>query len=285
MNDLAADLIEGYNLRRQTGKADISQIVKIEAAKQIVLDIKKNNLFPHFISLLVELHFHNHTGKLYQVHNIKSIIYDIQKYGYIYDRETRHFIEDPDVRITKNWGVLHENTEYLFAFMRLDIAGNSSLVRSNPSPVVESAYDDLRKIVRGSVIKRNGRIWSWEGDGGLAAFHFDKKNHDAALSAMEIIHTLFMYNRLYNRLDRPLKIRVAIHTGPNIYTDDEKDLKKCDTVKKVTEIGEEYTDENCVTISDTTWISFDHILASQMKKIKISSNKQYCKYELKWHNL
>ncbi len=285
MNDLAANLIEGYSLRERTGKPDMSHIMKIEAAKQIVLDIKRNKLFPHFVSLLVDVHFHKYAGKLYEVHNIKSIINDIQKYGYIYDRDTRHFIEDPEVRTTKNWGVLHEDTEYLFAFLRLDIEGNSALVRNNPSHIVESAYKDLNKIVRGSVIKRNGRIWSWEGDGGLAAFHFDRKNHDAAISAMEIIHGVFMYNRLHNRLSSPLKVRIAIHTGPNKYTDDNNELKKCDTVKKVIEIEEQHTEVNTVTISDTTWISFDQILSSQMKKFNISSNKQYCKYELKWHNL
>ncbi len=285
MNDLAGNLIEGYSIRERMGKADMSHIMKIEAAKQIVLDIKRNNLFPHFVSLLVDVHFHNFAGKLYHVHNIKNIIDDIRRYGYIYDREARHFIEDPHVRITKNWGVLHEDTEYLFAFLRLDIAGNSALVRSNPSPVVESAYSDLNKIVRDSVLKRNGRIWSWEGDGGLAAFHFDRKNHDAALSAMEIIHSLFMYNRLSNRLDRPLEIRIAIHTGPNIYADDNNELKKCDTVKKVIEIEEQHTDLNTATISDTTWISFDQVLASQMNKFNISENKQYCRYALKWHNL
>jgi hypothetical protein len=48
-------------------------------------------------------------------------------------------------------------------------------VRKYPADVIEKTYEDLRLMVEGAIDKRNGRIWSWEGDGGLVAFFFSHK--------------------------------------------------------------------------------------------------------------
>ena len=94
MNDLAGNLIEGYTLHERTGKIDLSHLVKEDAALQIVKDMKEYKLFPHFISLLVDVHFNWLMGRRYPVHNIKGIINEIQSYGFIYNRENKFFIDN-----------------------------------------------------------------------------------------------------------------------------------------------------------------------------------------------
>jgi hypothetical protein len=53
------------------------------------------------------------------------------------------------------------------AVLRLDIAGNTLLVKNNPKQLIDKAYGDLREIVNSAVVSRLGRLWTWEGDGLL----------------------------------------------------------------------------------------------------------------------
>ncbi len=275
-------LIQGYDFHQRTGIPETIPIQKTEAARQIVSDIKENRLFTQFVSLLVDIHYNGITGRKYPVNNIGLLIREIQDYGYLYDKKNRMFVEDPKLRVTRNWGVLLEGEDYIFTFLRLDIVGNTQLVKKYPYAAIKATYSDLHEIVQQTVIKRHGRIWSWEGDGGLVAFHFSNRNQKAMLCAMEIINRVFLYNRFDSRLKQPLEIRVAVHTGTCEYTSNEEIIQDSETIKKITEIESKYTEPNTVTISDTAWINLDPILADSMEPIKIDTRKNYYRYMLKW---
>ncbi len=275
-------LIQGYDFHKRTGIPENIPIQKTEAARQIVSDIKANNLFTQFVSLLVDVHYNGLTGRKYPVNNIGNLIREIQDYGYLYDKKNRMFVEDPSLRITRNWGVLLEGEDYIFTFLRLDIVGNTKLVKKYPYNTIKSTYSDLHEIVKETVIKRHGRIWSWEGDGGLVAFHFSNRNQKAMLSAMEIINRVFLYNCLECKLKQHVELRVAVHTGACEYTESEEIIKDSETIKNIIEIESKYTEPNTVTISDTAWINLDPILADSMTPIDIGPRKKYYRYKLEW---
>lgn len=114
--------------------------------------------------------------------------------------------------------------------------------------------------------KRNGRIWNWEGDGGLAAFYFSQKNNSAVLSAMEIIHELFIYNMVGCRMDERLKVRIAVHSGPCQYRHNFEDISS-DTIKKIVEIEFKYTKPDSVTFSSSVYLTLlPFILTTQCTK-------------------
>ena len=284
MKLLARKMIDGYDIHRRTGIQESIPIQKNIAAQQIVRDIIEKNLFPHFMSLLVDIHYNGYMGRKHPIQNINILVTEIQNYGFVYDKINRLFVEDPEVRISRNWGVLMEGEEYIFTFLRLDIVGNTKLVKKYPNDVIQNTYRDLHSIVDKAIIRRHGRIWNWEGDGGLVAFHFSRRNLLAVLSAMEIANRIFIYNKLSCRLDQPLEVRIAVHTGPCEYTDNEEDLKKSETVKKIIEIESMNTRPNTVTISDITGINLDQILTQNLGLLDIDSRKKYMKYELIMEN-
>jgi len=250
-----------------------------DAASQIVRDIKKDELMLDFIILLIQCQETGLGGRKYRVPHLREIINELNKAGLIYDGEVKMFLENPRVRRTKNWGVLRENDEYIFTFLSLDIVGSSAIVGQNESEIVYSTYDDLRGIVQSAIERRNGRIWNWAGDGGLAAFYFSNKNSNAVLSAMEIIHELYLYNLVSCRLNKPLRIRMAINNGPCLYMRNYGDIKS-DTLKKLFEIETKYTPPNHVTLSDSVYHMMNETIAAQLTPSKYGANTSCYTYQL-----
>ncbi|MCP4132231.1 MAG: hypothetical protein GY754_14765 [bacterium] len=275
-------IVEDYNLNKRTGYPESVPIPKSEAARQIVLDLKALGLFPHFVTLLVEAQYSGIMGRKYQINYLKQIVMELNECGFIFDQETRMFVEDSSKRVSTNWGVLREGMEYFFTFLRIDIVGNSKLVREYTDDIIQSTYSDLGTIVRNAIIKRDGRIWSWEGDGGLAAFYFGNRNLMSTLSAMDILHGLFMYNQVECKLKNDLEVRLAVHNGPFDFTGNEEDIKKNEAVKQAIEIEAKYTNPNSATISDVVKTTLDSLLTDQFTPITVSKEVTYYNYQLKW---
>lgn len=282
MEKVAQELISDYDIYKQTGFPENIPIPKIDAAKQIVNDMNKLEIVLHLINLLIKIQFEGLMGRKYQISHLREIIKELTEYGFIYDNINKIFVEDPALRRTRNWGTLRKDKEYIFAFLMLDIVKNSELVRKYSVELINKTYADLKDIVDIAIERRNGRIWSWEGDGGLVAFYFSHKNLLATLSAMEIIHELFIYNQLFCKLDEPLAVRLAVHLGPFEYTEYEDDLKNNDTIKKVIEIEAKYTKPNSLTISNIVYESLVSFLADRFKTLNTGTGVNYYNYQLKW---
>ncbi len=281
---IAKKMMDGYNIHERTGIEEKIFLQKTAAAHQIVLDIIDKNLLPHFISFLVDIHHNEYMGRKQPIKNIARLIEEMKFYGYTFDKINKFFVEDPDVRITRNWGILLEGEEYIIAFIRFDIVGSAKLVKLYPSDLVQSVYREIYNIIEKACLNRHGRIWSWEGDGGLVAFHFFKRNLLATLSAIEIINKLFIYNRLNSRLGQPVELRLAVHTGPCEYSENEEDIKNSEIIKKILEIESLHTKPNTVTISDITSINLDHALVRHLAPLHMENSKKYLRYEMVLEN-
>lgn len=279
MTAITRELLRGYDLHERTGFPESIPIPNLSAAKQIISDIVKEDLLLPFVSLLIDLHDKGRQGRRYQIPMLRQVIKEIFDLGFIYDNANSIFVEDPRIRRTRNWGVLHEGYEYNICFLRLDIAGNSSLVRRYPENLIKKTYNDVRAIVNEAIEKRDGRIWSWEGDGGLVAFYFGNFHVSAILSAMEINHALFMYNMEENRLGSPLVVRIAVHGGSVEYTDNEENLMKSETVKRAYEIEQRYTPPGAVTISEVVKVMVDEVVANEFAPVR-DGNQTYYAYAL-----
>jgi hypothetical protein len=279
---LARAAMPNYDINKRTGIPDSIPITKKDAAQQISRDIKESGLMLEFANILVRTHMEGYMSRPLQISRIREIIHEMFSLGYLYDQEYKMFIENSDVQRTPNWGVLKDNTEYQFTFLRLDIAGNSLIVRDNPAHAVEAAYGELRRIVESAVEKRNGRIWSWEGDGVLASFYFSKKNMNATLAGIEILHELFIFNTMRCSLSAPLNVRIAVHTGPCNYTDNIELIKKNETIKKTIELESKYTAVNSLTISGITGQHFNDVLLARLEKSAKQSSVKYFNYNLAW---
>lgn len=245
---------QGYDIYKRTGYPKDHPIPAQDAASRIVTDMIKEGLFVDFVELLIRIDAEGFMGRRYSLRGLDDVINGIMEQGYTYDKTTGLFMENQQERISLNWGRLKEGDERQITVLRLDIAGNSILVKENPRDRIEKAYKDLRTIISKAVISRLGRLWSWEGDGALGAFMFGNKDALAVFAGMEILHELFLYNKLHNPLNSPIKVRIGITAGPVRFSNSTTECLKGETVKKAVEL-EAKTVANSLAVSRNLFIT------------------------------
>jgi hypothetical protein len=281
MEKLCARLIPDYDLYRRTGFPATIPIPNIDAARQIVRDIKQLNSLPQFVAVLIDVNRNGLMGRSIQIRSLDRILKELEALGLLFREEYGIFMEDHRRNRTSNWGVLREGEIYEFSFLKLDIVGNSELVRRHDKATVDRAYEDLKKIAARIVAKREGRIWRWEGDGGLAAFYFGHKNIQATLSGAEILLELFMYNMLECALERPLSIRMAVHTGPCRFFNSLENLQS-DTLRRLETIESRHTLADSLTLSPGVYTDLGTKLGSFFTPFKETAYKSLYRYKLDW---
>ncbi len=279
---MANELMPNYDVYARTGFRPSMVIPSRDMAQQIVADIVAQERVLDLVSALISIQESGHMGRTYSIPRLRALMQELFEQGYVYDSENGVFVENPQVRKTRNWGTLSPGREYTMAFLRLDIVKNSQLVRTNSNAVIRKAYDHLREIVGNATEKRNGRIWQWEGDGGLCAFFIADKHQRAALAALEIIHELEIYNKVACALSTPLKVRVAVHGGPCEYSENMETVTKNETLKRLREMEENYTQPQSVTISSVVKVMLDDVVSSEFLPLNNHSEGRYYEYALKW---
>ena len=282
MEKLARSFVSSYDLYKKTGYPQSIAIPSRDAARQIVTDINQDGFFIHFINSLFHIHHNGMMGKKCSISYLREIVNGVIDLGYGFDNQNKLFVEDPRVQRTNNWGILMNGADYVFTFLRLDIVGNTRLVKKYPVDVVNSVYSDIRSMLESSVYKFNGRIWKWEGDGGLAAFFFSNPNLSATLSGIQFVNDLFLYNRLESRLEEPVELRLAVHTGRCEYYDNEEELMNNEIVKKTMELEAKYTKPNTLTVSNVVHSTLGHELGVIFKPVRADGVTVHFNYELRW---
>ena len=277
MVHLARRLIHNYDIYKSSGFPKIIAIPNKDAAKQIVNDMSKRNLFLDFVKLLLDARETGIMGRKYKIPYITGILNEIKNAGYMYDSALDIFVENPRIRKTMNWGILKEGEEYIFSFLKFDMVKSSNLVRELTTDVIDNIYTDVRKIVFGISESKYGRIWLWEGDGGLIAFYFNEKENIAAMSAIEILHELFIYNLLKNNSERKIKVRMAVHSGPWIFTFDRENIRG-DTIERTVELEDKFTKPNTITFSDTVYRMLNHKITDILDVFKAGNHSLFHRY-------
>jgi len=284
MTAVVREIIPSYDIHERTGFPPSLAIPGVEVARQIVTDVIQENRLLQLIGSLIDIHEVGIMGRPYPIPHIRTIVQGVIEKGYLFDQENRMFVENPAVRKTRNWGALAQGHEYTFAFLRIDIVENSQLVRNNPAALIQRAYGALRDIVVTSVEKRNGRVWRWEGDGGLAAFIFADKHQKATLAAMEIMHELYIYNQIGCPLSSPLAVRIAVHSGPVEYSENDESLKQSPTLSQLLEIEEQHTRPLTVTISSVVKVMLDAVVSGEFVPLSDDAQSMYFGYNLRWES-
>ena len=265
MERVAADLIPDYDLLKRTGFPPNIPMQGMTAASRIVDDIVGEDLFLHFIERLFLLDREGFMGRSYRVAGLREIFKFIGAEGFIWDAETNRFMEDPRIRRTQNWGRILPGEELRFSLLRVDVVTNSRIVKVHGESAARGAYDNLRGILARCSELRSGRVWSWEGDGALAAFLFGHSTTSSVLAGMALLHELFIYNRAYNRIGEPLRVRAAVHTGPIRYASDVGEILKQETCREVVESESRWTPADSLSISPAVAGTLDRVILDRFR--------------------
>lgn len=281
---LARMVQPGYDLHERTGFPPSIPIPPQVAADRIVKDMFEADRFFLLAETLIKVDAQGYMGRDYPVIQLRELIKRILAEGYVLDRVTGLFTENSYERVTPDWGRLAPGEEKHFALLRLDIAGNSLLVKGNSRQAVSSAYAALRDIVSRAVLKRNGRVWYWEGDGCLCGFLFGQKERSAILSGMEILNEVFLFNRRGNALSSPILLRLAAHAGPAAWSPVSAQLKKNELLREVDEIETAYTPVDSMSATVNLFLGQDRVLHQAFAPEKAAGSWKLRHYAVRLEN-
>ncbi len=266
---IAKEVMRGYDLHARTGFRDSIPISSQVAASAVVDDAVAMGRFLLLVERMAEIDRDGFMGRPYRIPILKDLFKAIQAEGYVWDGGTRHFMENPAIRRTPNWGRLIENEEYRFSLLRLDIVKNSRIVKKHGEDAARQAYGELRDLFKRAVEQRHGRVWKWEGDGGMAAFHYGHGATSAALAGMAFVNDLFIFNRTANELGEPLSVRLAAHSGPLFYSSSPAEIAKQETTRELVDLESQKTPPGSLCLSTALSQTLDRVVLDSFKNTRV----------------
>ncbi len=281
MVKLAQRIIPNYDIHARSGFPPNIPVPRVDAARQIFSDVNSRGFLLKLIESLIDVHYNGDMGREMPIQLLDRVVAEVEAQGYRYSVKEMVFVEAAHREKTMGWGTLHEGSMYEFAFLRADIVGNTKLVRTYEQDLVLGTFDRVRELIRRNVEKRNGRLWGWEGDGGLAAFYFLDKNIQATLCGMEIVHELFFFNLLQSRLPEPLAVRLAVHAGPCKFLSAGKDASN-ETIRRVELLEAKFTKPASLIVSPGVYTDLGGKLSKFFKPVAGPDNSPLYRYSLQW---
>jgi class 3 adenylate cyclase len=281
MQRLARTVIRDYDIYQRSGFPSNIPMPRADAARHILKDFVREGFFLRLVESLINMASQGNMGREVRIPLLPRIIAEVEGQGYRYSREKGVFLEAVELTRTMGWGTLETGKTYEFALLRFDIAGNSRLVRRYPEARIKAVYGKVKDLVTRIVEKREGRIWSWEGDGGLAAFYFVDKTIQATLCGMEVLHELFLYNLLGKGLPEPVLVRLAVHAGPCRFLHSAKESAG-DTIRRVELLESSYTHPGCLTVSPGVFTDLGSKLSPHFTAVPGPDRGNVYRYGLGW---
>ncbi len=281
MVHLAREVVSDYSLHEANNLPKSVDTPRIDTARKLVHDMYDLKMLIPFLNVFFSIQFKGYKGRKYKISRLRNLIIQLYDMGFSFDSQTGHLYEDPQFRISRNWGVLQEGHTYAFSFLWCDIVKSSIHVKKNNSIAVKKFYKNYNDIVRACVESRNGRIWHIEGDGILAAFHFGDYMEKVVYTAIEILHRIHNYNRFENKLSEPVQIRISCNKGTCEYSENHEDIKKSDQIMK-TILAESYTEPDTITVNLNLSGSLSGVLQQVMTTRKTASHEEIDTYAVEW---
>ncbi|UCF97185.1 MAG: hypothetical protein JSV89_18735 [Spirochaetaceae bacterium] len=281
MERLATRVISGYDLYERTGFPANIPIPQVDAARQIASDLARSGTIKRFAEVLVEVNRTGVMGRPVSVRQLSQIVKELEILGYTFREEQGIFVEAGGRARTKGWGVLREGHLYELSCLRVDIVGNTALVRKYSKRIVVQVYNEVRQLFANIVENRDGRLWQWEGDGGVAAFYHGNKNIQAALSGIEMLLELFMYNLFQCPFTKPLQVRLAVHTGPCPFYENFERIRS-DTLRRLEVIESEFAENDSLLITPGVYSDMGNKLDSFFTPLRVSRHNLLYQYKLRW---
>jgi len=283
MEKVARKVIPDYDVYERSGFPSSIPIPRVDAARQILRDFVRENYFLKLIESLLDVHQHGDMGREIRIPLLSRIIAEVEDQGFTYSKQKGVFVEETKSGRARNmgWGTLREGRSYELALLRIDIVGNSDLVRRYPKTAIGATYAGVRDIITRLVERRDGRIWSWEGDGGLAAFYFIDKTIQATLCGMEILHELFLFNLLGTSLPESVSTRLAVHAGPCKFLASAKESDG-DVIRRVELLESRYTRPDCLTVSSGVFMDLGSKLSPLFVQVNGPESSSIYRYSLEW---
>jgi len=264
-----------FDFHKASGISEKMIVQPMDAARIFVNYFFENDLQFKLINELIYAHLHGVDGYSISIFNFNGLVDELEKLGYVYDNTRQTIVQIDNENILPNWGYLEEGKEYHFCFISIDIVENSKIVRKNVPSKIKDTYRNFYEILKKSITRRDGRIWVWEGDGGIITFQGESAINRAMYSILDFILNLPVYNCIYNLLNQEIVFRTVIHPGKAIFMNDINKINS-EALDRLLEIEKSYTKPGNIVISKLAWQALNPTLQSFFTPIE---NLYYFQYE------
>ncbi len=230
MNDLARNVDRGFDITVVSGFGNKIVIPRKVAADCVISYFKNDESLLRFVAYMISRDGQPASGGVIHLKSMDKILKLLGDKGWRFDPGQTLFIKDQTGERTSDWGYLQAGSEYSHAFSSIDVVMSSEFTRLNIREDVETTLVRLRRYISEKVEKRDGRIWTWSGDGGIAVFHGEDAAMQSILSMIEVLNFLPLFNIAKNemRAESDIRLRIGMHYGTAVYNSDVSRIKSPD---------------------------------------------------------
>lgn len=230
INDLARNVDPSFDVSIVSGFGDKIVIPRKVAADCVVSYFSSDESLLRFVAYMLSRNGQPASGGVVHLKSTDRILKLTRESGWIFDPSMAIFRKDQKGQRTSDWGFLQSGSEYYHVFTSIDIVMSSELTRLNIREDVETTLLRFRRYVFEKVEKRNGRIWSWSGDGGIAVYQGEEAAVESVLTMLEILNYLPLFNISKNemRAESDIRLRIGMHYGTAVYSDEVSRIKSSD---------------------------------------------------------
>jgi hypothetical protein len=170
-----------FDIHKVSGVPEKLTLQMLDAARIFVEYCYEHDKHVSLLGELINAQIYGIDGYPITINNFPGFLKEVEKIGYRYDKEHRKVLTIETRSADPGWGYLEKNKEYSLCFISIDIVDNSKIVRKYNIRKIGETYRMFHNLVEAKSTARNGRIWVWEGDGGLIAFSWRKRNSASGL--------------------------------------------------------------------------------------------------------
>ena len=222
IEELGKLLFGNFDIYRLLNEQNHITVPARRAAQLLVQHCSECNCHPKLIHLLVETDGSQFMGRQTSVDGIELFLDKLTGSGLTYDFSRRQVIKIKDDPFEMmNWGSLRNGKTYQLTVLSVDVVGSSALSRSHGARKVGKALFQFAQHVKERLRAYDGRIWNWNGDGGIIAFAFKEHEVRAVQFALELQLTMPVLNARIELADGvDLALRAGLDSGKLTFAND-----------------------------------------------------------------
>jgi hypothetical protein len=275
VNQLAGQIDGRFDVYQLSGFGNNIPVPRLVAAETVLYYFRQEKELVQFIAILLQSENNFVFDSNIKIKNRQKLLNILEKKNWLYDERAKTFKRDQAVTFTSDWGFMRDGEEYRLAFTSIDIVSNSKIVKTNVRVDVENTYSSFRSFIQKQIESRNGRIWFWHGDGGVAAFYEHKGIQQSIIAMIAILSYLPVFNVFENELkpEDDIKIRIGVHYGHAIYHQDKSKIISTDLIV-AENIEKNISFKNSISITDTIYNSLDSVIRNYFE---FQTNEEHIK--------
>ena len=227
------------------------------ASEHLVNFIRKSEKIPGLVRFLIDIDCHSLNGRQINFSELEGLLVILRHNGIGYDSSKREFCLISETEAGPKWeACLHEDKEYEFSYVSVDIVQSSDITRREDIQIVKHTINSLFELIKKSAHSYNGSIWSWQGDGGIVAFWGERCISQSIFFSLEALGLLPVFNLRQNNLVYDINLRFGIDCGKTAYRKDKGNIIS-PNLNFAAHLEKKCTEINSITISERIYTTLD----------------------------